>query len=145
MKSFVFTLLITFTLSLITCAETPAERKPPTTTPVVAQPTEPKNITPDELEKLAKDNPKIVILDIRTPIEYQEGHIAGAINFNAMDEKFDADLNKLDKSTPLVIYSGTSGRSTRTLPKLVQLKFLQIYHLEPGFRGWQSAGKPSVK
>ena len=140
MKTSLLIMLIVAMPCLPSGAQSPDEKKPVSE----AQAVEPKNVTPEELENLVKENPKIVILDIRMPAEYETGHISGAININALDRKFEEHIGKLDRNTPVLIYGGTSGRSTQALPKFAQLKFLRIYHLNSGLRGWMDAGKPTV-
>lgn len=122
-------------------AETPAENKPSTEETKSAKV---KDVTPDEAEKLIKEK-KAVVLDIRTPDEFAEGHIEGAINVDFLSDKFSEQLAKLDKGTPVIVHCGSGGRSTRSLPKIEDQKFLQIYHLNKGFKAWLEAGKPVKK
>ena len=47
-----------------------------------------KNVSPDEAEKLLKENPKIVVLDVRTADEFKTGHIPGAKNLDIFAPDF---------------------------------------------------------
>lgn len=67
-----------------------------------------KNITPEEAHVLIeknKNNPNFVILDVRTPEEFAEGHIENAVTLDYYSENFRDDLNKLDKNkrTSLIV------------------------------------------
>lgn len=104
-----------------------------------------KNIKPDEAEKLIKENPKILVLDVRTPKEFQQGRIPKATNISIIDPDFDAKLAALDKSQPVIVHCAAGGRSRNSLPKLEEHKFTNVYHLYGGFKAWQEAGKPVEK
>lgn len=113
--------------------------------PMLATAAEPvKNVTSDEAAKLVAEN-KVTVLDVRTPEEFEEGHIKGAKNVDIMDKGFEKKLATVDKSKPVLVHCQAGGRSKRSLPKLEQAGFGQIYHLEEGFAGWQKAGKPVEK
>lgn len=119
------------------------EKKPPgATTPAVAG--EPKNVTPDEAEKLVKDG-KVTVLDVRTPEEFEDGHIAGAVNLNVHDAEFSAKLAELDKAKPILLHCAAGNRSVRALPVLREQKFPTVYHLNGGLKAWLQAGKPTVE
>jgi rhodanese-related sulfurtransferase len=59
-----------------------------------------KNLNPGDFEKgIAQKNMQLV--DVRTPEEYQEKHIAGAKNMNINDPGFEKQMLELDKTKPL--------------------------------------------
>jgi rhodanese-related sulfurtransferase len=106
---------------------------------------EAKNVTPDEAEKLIADK-KVTILDVRSPEEFQEGHIKGAVNVNIADDDFEKKVQALDQTKPVLVHCEAGGRSSRALDELQgKVKFPQIYHLKSGFRGWKNAQKPVAK
>ena len=57
-----------------------------------------KNITPQELETVAKENENAVLIDVRSPEECAEGMVDGALNMNLFDANFLEKIGKLDKS-----------------------------------------------
>lgn len=97
-----------------------------------------------EAARLVEES-KVTVLDIRTPGEYQGGHIKGAVNidFNAAD--FEAKLRELDRSKPYLVHCQGGGRSGRSLKTFVKLGFAKIYHLDGGVSAWEDAGKPLEK
>lgn len=101
-----------------------------------------KNVTPAEVEKLLAQNPKPIVLDVRTADEFAAGHIAGAQNISSDDPEFAQKVTKLDASRPVIVHCGSGGRSSRSLPAIAQQKFPAIYHMNGGFSAWKSAGKP---
>ena len=104
---------------------------------------ETKDVTPDEAEKLMKENPGMTVLDVRSPEEFESGHIKGAKNVNVFDDDFAAKVAALDQSKPVLVHCQAGGRSAQALSELEgKVKFPQVYHLKSGMKGWKAAGKP---
>jgi len=102
------------------------------------------NVQTEVAAKLVAEG-KVVVLDVRTPGEFAEGHIAGATNINFMDKDFATQVGKLDRDKVYLVYCAVGGRSKRCLPQLQKLGFKQIYHFDGGFSAWEEAGKPVTK
>lgn len=90
-------------------------------------------------------NPEFAVLDIRTPGEYQSGHLPNAISIDFYSQDFAEKLSRLDKEKTYLVYCRTGNRSTRSLALFDKLKFQKIYHLSTGIRGWQSEDLPVTK
>ena len=86
-----------------------------------------------------------VILDIRTPGEYQSGHLQEAIMIDFYSRSFVEDISRLDKKKSYLVYCRSGNRSARSMDLLKKLQFQKIYHLTTGINGWNSAGLPLVK
>ncbi len=102
-----------------------------------------KRISLDEAYKLIqqhKDDAKFVILDVRTPKEYADGHIPQAINLDYYVPDYKARLDKLAKDRIYLIHCAIGGRSLKTLKLMKRLNFQEVYEFKAGFRGWKSAG-----
>lgn len=95
-------------------------------------------------EVLGSD-PAITILDIRTPEEFAEGHIKGAINIDFTGDDFEAKVSKLDPEKPYLMHCASGNRSGRALPVFEKLQFNRLYHLSAGFKGWVADGQPVEK
>lgn len=80
------------------------------------------------------------LIDVRTPGEYDEGHIEGATNINWNDMNFEQQVSKLDKSKPIMVYCLSGGRSGSAAGALKRMGFTEIYDLQGGMRGWRQAG-----
>jgi len=88
----------------------------------------------------------IVLVDIRTPQEFQQGHIDGAININFYDRNFYADVqDKINKNAQLYIYCRSGNRTSQATTKLEKLGYLDINDLQGGIISWISSGKNLVK
>ena len=83
---------------------------------------------------------KVVVLDVRTPEEYQEGHIPGATNIDFKKPDFAERVAQLVKNKSYLVHCMGGGRSTKSLPILEQQGIKSIYHLDGGFNGWKEEG-----
>ena len=86
--------------------------------------------------------PNVQLIDVRTPAEYAEGHIANSKNINITGEDFDAQVALLDKSKPVLLYCKSGMRSAKASLRLKELGFENITDLEGGFGTWRNANKP---
>jgi rhodanese-related sulfurtransferase len=102
-----------------------------------------QNVSPDEAEKLLKENPKTIVLDVRTSDEFAKGHIPGAKNVDFFDDDFAKKVGALDPATPVIVHCAAGGRSAKSLEFLKDKKV--VYHLKDGFNAWEKAGKPVEK
>ena len=117
----------------------------PHTVPVAVPAGVAKNVSPDEAEKLLKDNPKVVVLDVRTPEEFAKGHIAGAKNVDFKAADFAEKVAALDKGKSYLVHCAAGGRSSKALDLMKNKNFAAMYHLNEGFKAWEKAGKPVEK
>ena len=60
-----------------------------------------KQLNSPEVSQLLKKNPKIVVLDVRTPEEFAMGHIKGAKNIDIRQSDFYARVDKLTKNVTM--------------------------------------------
>lgn len=94
-------------------------------------------ITPEEFAKISIK--KIQLLDVRTPQEFQQGFIEGAVLINFFDSDFVAKVStSFDKNKPLYIYCAVGGRSNKAARKLISSGFDSIYDLKGGFNKWKN-------
>jgi len=80
-----------------------------------------------------------VFLDAREPIEYQEGHIKGAINlsYDYFDEQWDSVKTLIPKDTTIVTYcSGSECEASLYLARLL-VEDYGFTHVEIFFGGWR--------
>ena len=101
-------------------------------------------MTPSAPEKLIAAK-KVIVLDVRTPSEFANGHIAGATNLDFHAPDFQARLEKLDKHQTYLVHCAVGGRSARAGALMSTLDFDSVYDLKGGLGAWEKAGKPVVK
>jgi rhodanese-related sulfurtransferase len=90
--------------------------------------------------------PNVEILDLRTPEEYNYGHIGGVSNINFYDTlNFISYLNKLDKNKTYLIYCHTDRRSGQTLAMMKDKGFSDVHLLKGGILAWKLDERPVIK
>lgn len=96
-----------------------------------------RNISVEDAAKLLKEKKDIVVLDVRTPDEFKDGHIPGAKNLDFNGKDFKGEVGKLDKSKTYLVHCAAGGRSARANKVMQDLKFKSVLHLNEGFNGWE--------
>jgi len=86
----------------------------------------------------------VVILDVRSKEEYDQGHIAGAINVSY--DNVEANLGKLTKyqKSKVVVYCRSGRRAGIAEQILTDNGFTHLRHLTGDMNGWQAAKLPLV-
>jgi len=100
------------------------------------------DVTVQEARRLMEDKPGLVILDVRTASEYEEGHIEGAVNIPV--QELGVRFDELSIEGELLVYCRTGNRSAQAVDILLDLGFTKIYHMDEGITGWIEAGYPVV-
>ncbi len=98
-----------------------------------------KNVEVAEFEKLRAD-PSNKVLDVRTPKEFQAGHIPGAVNLDVNAPDFPEKIAKLEKNKTYLVHCAAGGRSARACDRMSKLDFPKLYNLAGGFNAWVKAG-----
>ena len=80
------------------------------------------------------------LIDVRTPKEYAEGHLAGAENIDVKAADF-AERIKDIKGT-VAVYCRSGKRSLKAAEQLVK-QGCTVYNLDGGILAWHKAGKPT--
>ena len=84
-----------------------------------------------------------VLLDVRTPEEYAEGHIAGSENVDFYEPAFADNIGQLDRDASYVVYCRSGNRSGQTTELMRQLGFTDVTDISGGIVAWQSEGLPT--
>ena len=100
-------------------------------------------IETDALEQRLQTDSSMVILDTRSPQEYQEGHLENARFVNYATFTL-SDVQDIAKETPIVVYCLSGGRSGRVASELTKAGYQDVKNLNGGMRGWKTAGKEIV-
>lgn len=86
---------------------------------------------------LKKEN--VVLLDVRTPEEYQNGYIPKAKLIDVLQSDFLDSIQGLDKNKTYLLYCRTGKRSQKALTIMKENGFKRVYHLKGGFSEWNGA------
>ena len=98
-----------------------------------------------DLVQSKKNTTNFVVLDVRTPEEFESGHVEGAININYNSENFVEELNKLDKTKSYLVYCRTGRRSSDTVSVMTKQGFGELYRIDGDISKWKSENFPVVK
>jgi rhodanese-related sulfurtransferase len=98
-----------------------------------------------DYEKKLNETSNEIIVDVRTPEEYQSGHLVNATLINYYDSDFKEQISKLDKSKPVYVYCKAGVRSAKAANILRESGFKEVYDLQGGFDAWSGAGKPVTR
>jgi rhodanese-related sulfurtransferase len=98
-----------------------------------------KNVNAEEVFTLVSDE-NFIILDLRTPMEYNASRINGAINIDYYSEDFIDELSKLEKDKPYLVYCRTGSRTNHAMQVFISMGFQDITHLYRGIVDWANHG-----
>lgn len=97
------------------------------------------NLSPEEFQMTLNSN-TVQLIDVRTPKEFNSGHIPTAVNADFFSDDFSKMINKFDKEAPVYIYCRSGKRSGKSVDEFQKAGFTKIYNLEGGFLNWKSKG-----
>ena len=102
------------------------------------------NVTPQELQDRQKARPSLVILDVRSPAEFESVHIPGAVNVplssltNDLLDRYRTSASQGD----LVFVCHSGGRSKKACDLATNAGFDEVHNLVGGTQAWEQAGLP---
>ncbi|MFN4231592.1 rhodanese-like domain-containing protein [Thermus sp.] len=100
-----------------------------------------QNVGPRELYQAVDQG--AVVVDVRTPQEFAEGHVPGAINLPVEAVAQWADT--LPKDKPVYLYCRSGNRSRQAAEYLKRKGYANLYNLEGGILAIQREGFPLVR
>ncbi|MHA7942988.1 rhodanese-like domain-containing protein [Formosa sp. 3Alg 14/1] len=95
------------------------------------------SLSVDEFSKIMSEQPELMVVDVRTPEEFDSGHLEGAINYNWKSEDFNNQISDLDKSKEVLIYCRSGARSAKAAEKMRSEGFTTVYELKGGLIDWK--------
>lgn len=104
-----------------------------------------KSLTPDKFEKGVKKSKKVVILDVRTSEEVEEGHIENATFVDFLGDDFEQEIGTLDKKKTYYVYCRSAKRTIPATAKMKEMGFKKVFMLEGGLNNWIESEKRVVK
>lgn len=135
--------LITFialSMGIISCTNGQDKKVQTTTTTSVLEKLDGQSFYQDITTK-----EDIQLVDVRTPGEFNQGHIAGALNYTINGKEFDEQIATLDPNKPVYVYCAVGGRSSRAASYLQSKGFTAIYDLKGGMGAWGQLSLPIEK
>jgi rhodanese-related sulfurtransferase len=103
------------------------------------------DVVSTQVQQMLSTDPTLIVLDVRTPAEFSEGHIKGAMNIDMREPGAMTRINALDKNAAYIVYCRTGNRSGTVVNTMVENGFKTIYHMTDGITGWNGNGLPVEK
>ncbi len=94
---------------------------------------------------LANPPANLVVLDVRTPEEFDQAHLEGATLVNFYDNDFADQLSALDRDVPYLVYCRSGNRSGQAIIAMSDLGFGDVSNVDGGIVRWMEAGLPVVQ
>ena len=101
-----------------------------------------KTISVSDASTMIQSSPNLLVVDVRTPQEYAQGHLKGAINIPLSD--LPLRIGGLVRNRPILVYCQTGYRSAQASAILVKAGFTQVYNMDGGMTAWINSGYPTV-
>ncbi len=101
-------------------------------------------VSSHEAVKMINDQ-KAIVIDIRSPEEFAQGHIVNAINIPAKQFQQSQTLFNKYRKKNIILVCALGQRSSDVLRRLHKLGFENVCSMRGGMKAWKSASMPEVK
>jgi thioredoxin 1 len=132
MKTTIYIALLCLSISIFSCQNQTNSENPKSIN---------NSVTVDEFAKKLSER-DVQLIDVRTPEEFSQEHLKGALNYNINSGEFEKELSKLDKTKPVMVYCLSGGRSASAAKLMAETGYIEVYNMEGGIMKWNAAGKP---
>lgn len=93
-----------------------------------------RQVLPEEARALIDNNPELIILDVRSQKEFDQGHISNAVFLPYKDLK--AHIEELDQSNTYLVYDSDGKDSLKASKLLAESGYSRVYTLVGGYKKW---------
>jgi rhodanese-related sulfurtransferase len=101
-------------------------------------------VTAEDVKKALDEKEQCILLDVRTPAEYQRGKIEGSINV-PVDMVEDEILSVIpDKSAKIYVYCLSGSRSIAAVFAMIKLGYTNVFDMSHGLLAWRAKYFPVV-
>ena len=103
------------------------------------------NLSPTQFKTAMEAEKNEKLIDVRQDWEFAKGHLANAVNIDAMADDFEKKIGEIPRDTPLYIYCYSGGRSAEAAEKMKSMGFKKVVNMTGGISAWEKALLPVVK
>lgn len=86
-------------------------------------------VSQDELEN-------VILVDVRTPEEFNAGHLDNSLNIDWLGDSFTEEFGKINKDNTIYLYCRSGRRSADAAKYLDSLGYNSVYNLTGGYNAW---------
>lgn len=90
------------------------------------------DISQNEIINIIKNNEDVILLDVRSRQEYNEGHLRGAINIPVYELQYRSKNELKNKNSIIIAYCSAGIRSRKAVNILKRLGYKNLYNVEGG-------------
>jgi rhodanese-related sulfurtransferase len=101
------------------------------------------DVNVEQAKALIESRPSLIVLDVRTQEEFENGHIENAILIP--DSELENRLDELSRDDELLVYCRTGNRSSSAVRVLGENGFIKVFHMKNGITAGIQAGYPTVR
>lgn len=83
----------------------------------------------------------VILLDVRTPKEFEQGHLWNARNIDWFDADFAKRITEFGKEETIYVYCKKGGRSAKAQQLLDSLGYKKVVNLEGGYDAWLESNR----
>ncbi len=105
---------------------------------VVAAKTEINEVTPEDVKQWLDEKKDFVLIDVREPVDYEKGHIEGAVLCPRGILELEIDELAPDQDVTVVLQCGGGSRSALAAKALQEMGYPNVLSMQEGWRGWAS-------
>lgn len=91
-----------------------------------------EDISMNELKTILANNKNVVLLDVRSKQEFNEGHLKNAINISLYELEEQIENKIRDKGTTIIAYCSAGIRSKKAVKILKKLKYNNVFNIKEG-------------
>ncbi len=85
-------------------------------------------------------NPELVVIDVRSSREFDEGHLQNAVNIPVESASFRTEVRRLNPALTYIVYCLSGNRSIEARDLMKQMGFSRVAAMTGGFQAWKRAG-----
>lgn len=96
-----------------------------------------RNLDGRTFEEELHNNADAILIDVRTPMEYEEGHLPDAKLINVASPDFQTEISKLDPNKSYYLYCRSGARSGSACNYMSSMGFKKVANLAGGIFDWE--------
>jgi len=99
-----------------------------------------RNVTSAEAKRLIEQKKNIFLLDVRTPMEFNQARMRGStlIPISEIERR----INEVPRNRPILVFCAVGSRSNLVAGFLVNKGYREVYNMTDGLVGWYRNGYP---
>lgn len=101
-------------------------------------------VSVNDVKKALERNEKMILLDVRTPSEFERGRIENSINLPLQEVGDKIESVVADKNQKIYVYCLSGSRSAAAVGEMIEKGYTNVFNMEGGILSWRSKHYPTV-